>query len=164
MSNSKKWYPHNKGGSFRRWYGNSEYVIDYESNGLNLRSSENASVIPDRIVFRRCITYSRITSGAISFRVQPTGYLFDSAAVSIFPSKQIDYMLGLLNSSVIANATSFLVPTLNAQPGDIAKLPIALPENLKTIVASFVVQCESIAKLDWDSFETSWDFKRHPLL
>lgn len=164
MSNSKKWYPHNKGGSFRRWYGNSEYVIDYESNGLNLRSSENASVIPDRIVFRRCITYSRITSGAISFRVQPTGYLFDSAAVSIFPSKQIDYMLGLLNSSVIANATSFLVPTLNAQPGDIAKLPIALPENLKTIAASFVVQCESIAKLDWDSFETSWDFKRHPLL
>lgn len=164
MSNSKKWYPHNKGGSFRRWYGNSEYVIDYESNGLNLRSSENASVIPDRIVFRRCITYSRITSGAISFRVQPTGYLFDSAAVSIFPSKQIDYMLGLLNSSVIANATSFLAPTLNAQPGDIAKLPIALPENLKTIAASFVVQCESIAKLDWDSFETSWDFKRHPLL
>ena len=164
MSNSKKWYPHNKGGSFRRWYGNSEYVIDYESNGLNLRSSENASVIPDRIVFRRCITYSRITSGAISFRVQPTGYLFDSAAVSIFPSKQIDYMLGLLNSSVIANATSFLVPTLNAQPGDIAKLPIALPENLKTIAASFVIQCESIAKLDWDSFETSWDFKRHPLL
>lgn len=164
MSNSKKWYPHNKGGSFRRWYGNSEYVIDYESNGLNLRSSENASVIPDRIVFRRCITYSRITSGAISFRVQPTGYLFDSAAVSIFPSKQIDYMLGLLNSSVIANATSFLVPTLNAQPGDIAKLPIALPENLKTIAASFVVQCESIAKLDWDSLETSWDFKRHPLL
>ena len=164
MSNSKKWYPHNKGGSFRRWYGNSEYVIDYESNGLNLRSSENASVIPDRIVFRRCITYSRITSGAISFRVQPTGYLFDSAAVSIFPSKQIDYMLGLLNSSVIANATSFLVPTLNAQPGDIAKLPIALPENLKTIAASFVVQCESIAKLDWDSFETSWDFERHPLL
>lgn len=164
MSNSKKWYPHNKGGSFRRWYGNSEYVIDYESNGLNLRSSENASVIPDRIVFRRCITYSRITSGAISFRVQPTGYLFDSAAFSIFPSKQIDYMLGLLNSSVIANATSFLVPTLNAQPGDIAKLPIALPENLKTIAASFVVQCESIAKLDWDSFETSWDFKRHPLL
>ena len=164
MSNSKKWYPHNKGGSFRRWYGNSEYVIDYESNGLNLRSSENASVIPDRIVFRRCITYSRITSGAISFRVQPTGYLFDSAAVSIFPSKQIDYMLGLLNSSVIANATSFLVPTLNAQPGDIAKLPIALPENLKTIAASFVVQCESIAKLDWDSFETSWGFKRHPLL
>ena len=76
-----KWYPHNKGGSFRRWFGNAEYLIEYKSNGESLRHSEGASVIPDEIAFNRALTYSRISSGLISFREQPTGWLFDSAAV-----------------------------------------------------------------------------------
>lgn len=160
-----KWYPHNKGGSFRRWFGNAEYLIEYKSNGESLRHSEGASVIPDEIAFNRALTYSRISSGLISFREQPTGWLFDSAAVVMYPDKAMfNYLLALLNSSVISSATSFLVPTLNAQPGDIAKLPILTDESRLSTVSQLSKSCREIAGLDWDSFETSWDFKRHPLV
>ena len=160
-----KWYPHNKGGSFRRWFGNAEYLIEYKSNGESLRHSEGASVIPDEIAFNRALTYSRISSGLISFREQPTGWLFDSAAVVMYPDKAMfNYLLALLNSNVISSATSFLVPTLNAQPGDIAKLPILTDESRLSTVSQLSKSCREIAGLDWDSFETSWDFKRNPLV
>lgn len=160
-----KWYPHNKGGSFRRWFGNAEYLIEYKSNGESLRHSEGASVIPDEIAFNRALTYSRISSGLISFREQPTGWLFDSAAVVMHPDKAMfNYLLALLNSNVISSATSFLVPTLNAQPGDIAKLPILTDESRLSTVSQLSKSCREIAGLDWDSFETSWDFKRNPLV
>lgn len=160
-----KWYPHNKGGSFRRWFGNAEYLIEYKSNGESLRHSEGASVIPDEIAFNRALTYSRISSGLISFREQPTGWLFDSAAVVMYPDKAMfNYLLALLNSNVISSATSFLVPTLNAQPGDIAKLPILTDESRLSTVSQLSKSCREIAGLDWESFETSWDFKRNPLV
>lgn len=160
-----KWYPHNKGGSFRRWFGNAEYLIEYKSNVESLRHSEGASVIPDEIAFNRALTYSRISSGLISFREQPTGWLFDSAAVVMYPDKAMfNYLLALLNSNVISSATSFLVPTLNAQPGDIAKLPILTDESRLSTVSQLSKSCREIAGLDWDSFETSWDFKRNPLV
>lgn len=160
-----KWYPHNKGGSFRKWYGNRDHVIEYAKNGRSLSAAPGASRIKDSIAFLSCITYSRITSGQIAFRMQPSGSLFDSAAVAMFPPVcDMKYLLGLLNSSVIATATSFLVPTLNAQPGDIAKLPIAIEPAEHGAVDGLVDYCLGISRLDCDSFETSWDFKRHPLL
>ena len=160
-----KWYPHNKGGSFRRWFGNAEYLIEYKSNGESLRNSEGASVIPNEIAFKPALTYSRISSGLISFREQPAGWLFDSAAVVMYPENAtFSYLLALLNSNVISSATSFLVPTLNAQPGDIAKLPVLIDESEFSAVNELSKRCWEIARLDWDSFETSWDFKRHPLL
>ena len=160
-----KWYPHNKGGSFRRWFGNAEYLIEYKSNGESLRNSEGASVIPNEIAFKPALTYSRISSGLISFREQPAGWLFDSAAVVMYPENAtFSYLLALLNSNVISSATSFLVPTLNAQPGDIAKLPILIDDSGSSTVSQLSESCREIARLDWDSFETSWDFKRHPLL
>lgn len=160
-----KWYPHNKGGSFRRWFGNAEYLIEYKSNGESLRNSEGASVIPNEIAFKPALTYSRISSGLISFREQPAGWLFDSAAVVMYPENAtFSYLLALLNSNVISSATLFLVPTLNAQPGDIAKLPVLIDESEFSAVNELSKRCWEIARLDWDSFETSWDFKRHPLV
>lgn len=165
LSLDAKWYPHNKGGSFRKWYGNRDHVIEYAKNGCSLSAAPGASRIKDSIAFLSCITYSRITSGQIAFRMQPSGSLFDSAAVAMFPPVcDMKYLLGLLNSSVIATATSFLVPTLNAQPGDIAKLPIAIEPAEHGAVDGLVDYCLGISRLDCDSFETSWDFKRHPLL
>lgn len=165
LSLDAKWYPHNKGGSFRKWYGNRDHVIEYAKNGRSLSAALGASRIKDSIAFLSCITYSRITSGQIAFRMQPTGSLFDSAAVAMFPPVcDMKYLLGLLNSSVVATATSFLVPTLNAQPGDIAKLPIAIEPAEHGAVDGLVDYCLDISRLDCDSFETSWDFKRHPLL
>ena len=165
LSLDAKWYPHNKGGSFRKWYGNRDHVIEYAKNGRSLSAAPGASRIKDSIAFLSCITYSRITSGQIAFRMQPSGSLFDSAAVAMFPPVcDMKYLLGLLNSSVVATATSFLVPTLNAQPGDIAKLPIAIEPAEHGAVDGLVDYCLGISRLDCDSFETSWDFKRHPLL
>ena len=107
----------------------------------------------------------RVLSGLISFREQPAGWLFDSAAVVMYPENAtFSYLLALLNSNVISSATSFLVPTLNAQPGDIAKLPVLIDESEFSAVNELSKRCWEIARLDWDSFETSWDFKRHPLL
>ena len=165
LSLDAKWYPHNKGGSFRKWYGNRDHVIEYAKNGRSLSAAPGASRIKDSIAFLSCITYSRITSGQIAFRIQPSGSLFDSAAVAMFPPvRDMKYLLGLLNSSVVATATSFLAPTLNAQPGDIAKLPIAIEPAEHGAVDGLVDYCLSISRLDCDSFEASWDFKRNPLV
>lgn len=165
LSLDAKWYPHNKGGSFRKWYGNRDHVIEYAKNGRSLSAAPGASRIKDSIAFLSCITYSRITSGQIAFRMQPSGSLFDSAAVAMFPPVcDMKYLLGLLNSSVVATATSFLVPTLNAQPGDIAKLPIAIEPAEHGAVDGLVDYCLGISRLDCDSFETSCDFKHNPLV
>lgn len=165
LSLDAKWYPHNKGGSFRKWYGNRDHVIEYAKNGRSLSAAPGASRIKDSIAFLSCITYSRITSGQIAFRMQPSGSLFDSAAVAMFPPVcDMKYLLGLLNSSVVATATSFLVPTLNAQPGDIAKLPIAIEPAEHGALDGLVDYCLGISRLDCDSFETSWDFKHNPLV
>ena len=165
VSNDWKWYPHNKGGFFRRWYGNGEFVVQYEHNGEILKRTEGASAVPDSLVFRAALTYSRVSSGLISFRLQSEGYVFDSAAVVMFPNEENrNFLLGLLNSSVVSLATEFLTPTLNAQPGDIAKLPIQNSKEKHKAIDNIVCAAILISKSDWDSFETSWDFKRHPLI
>ena len=159
----RRWYPHNKGGSFRRWYGNIEYVIDYFHNGKNLRAAQGASVIPDEYVFREAVTYSRITSGSISFRLQKIGYIFDSASVDIFTSKdKMTYTIAALNTKITNMYLALIAPTINTQPGDIAKIPIVFSPDVN--VKKWVFNNIQISKDDWDSFETSWDFKKHPLI
>lgn len=164
-SDSAKWYPHNKGGSFRRWFGNTDYVINYENNGAELEFADGASVIPDAIAFKAAVTYSRISSGIISFREQVQGSLFDSAAVNIYiENDRRSNLVALLNSTVISEMASFLMPTLNGQPGDIAKLPIdesSLGNRRINELASLNL---GLSKADWDSRETSWNFERHRLV
>ena len=127
LQSDKKWYPHNKGGSYRKWYGNREYVINYFHDGDELGQTDGASTIPEKYVFQKAVTYSRITSGVISFRLQPPSCVFDSASVDIFSSQvPCTYLLGLLNAKMIENYLSIIAPTLNTQPGDIGKLPILL--------------------------------------
>ena len=161
----KKWYPHNKGGAFARWFGNAEYVINYQANGADLSASPGASKIPDTLSFHRAITYSRISSGIISFRMQPEGMLFDSAAVALHPSSELfEYLLALLNTSLVTKYAEALVPTLNAQPGDIAKIPVVIHDESIECVTQIVNENINAAAKDWNSFEGSWDFKRHPLV
>ena len=159
-----KWYPHNKGGSYRRWYGNHEYVINYQFGGQKLANTDGAATTPVKYAFKEAITYSRISVRIPSFRIQPSTHIFDSASVSIFSNVgNRGFLLGLLNSKLVREFLALIAPTLNTQPGDIAKLPIVLPDKdcgIDRIVDDNI----SISKTDWDSFETSWDFKRHPLL
>ena len=164
-SNPKKWYPHNKGGAYRKWYGNIEYIINYGNGGYDLAHAPGAATIPELYAFREAITYSRITSGDISFRIQTQNTIFDSACVDIFPrGLSIHYLLGLLNAKLVKSYILVIAPTLNTQPGDIAKLPIIIAKEKVPDVEINVDENINLSKSDWDSFETSWDFAEHPLV
>lgn len=161
----QKWYPHNKGGVYRKWYGNHEYVINYQNGGYELSITAGAATIPEEYVFRSAITYSRITAGQTSFRLQPNNFIFDSACVSSF-GKNVNqlYLLGLLNTKIIEVYLNLIAPTLNTQPGDIAKIPILIDNYNMNKVENLVHENIKISKTDWDSYETSWDFKKNPLV
>ena len=164
-SNPKKWYPHNKGGAYRKWYGNIEYIINYGNGGYDLAHAPGAATIPELYAFREAITYSRITSGDISFRIQTQNTIFDSACVDIFPrGLSIHYLLGLLNAKLVKSYISVIAPTLNTQPGDIAKLPIIIAKEKVPDIEINVDENINLSKSDWDSFETSWDFAEHPIV
>ncbi len=165
LNSRKKWYPHNKGGKYRRWYGNLIYVIDYMHNGRRLAQSSGGALIPEKLLFQKAITYSRLGSGVISFRWQIEGETFDSAAVSAFPNdKYIKYTLGVLNTKIVTTLIDVIAPTLNTQPGDIARVPIVIWEEQISKVDNTVEKCSFISKCDWDSLETSWNFKKHPMI
>ena len=164
-NSNKKYYPHNKGGAYRKWYGNEEYVIDYKNGGELLSVTEGAAIIPEQYVFKKAITYSRVTSASFSARIQREYSIFDSAAVDIFANEErILYLLGLLNSVLIEKYVGVLAPTLNTQPGDIAKIPVIFNCECSAEISSLVQQNISLSKSDWDAFETSWDFTKHPLV
>lgn len=165
FASGKKWFPHNKGGAYRKWYGNLDYVINYQNNGYLLSITSGAAVIPDRLVFKKAITYSRLCGGSVSFRQQPQGCTFDSASVNAYVDEnQEGYVLAALNTKIIELIVKIISPTINTQPGDIAKVPIVFDVERKHQID--VLSCENVllAKTDWDRFENSWNFKKHPLI
>lgn len=160
-----KWFPYNKGGAFRRWYGNREYVIDWEQNGLKVRNYPGAVIRNPQYYFMPCITWSDITSASFSGRYCEGGFLFDVKGSSGFPERKIlFYILGFLNSKISQNCIKLLNPTISTQVGDMARIPVYFSEKEKSSVDNHVQLCVEISKFDWDSFETSWDFKKHPLV
>ena len=160
-----KWFPYNKGGAFRRWYGNREYVIDWEQNGLKVRNYPGAVIRNPQYYFMPCITWSDITSASFSGRYCEGGFLFDVKGSSGFPERKIlFYILGFLNSKISQNCIKLLNPTISTQVGDMARIPVYFSEKEKASVDNHVQLCVEISKFDWDSYETSWDFKKHPLI
>ena len=165
-----KWYPHNKGGEFRRWYGNNEYVINWYHDGFEIRNfrDEKGKLLSrpqnTNYNFKNSLTWSKITSGTFSARYCAGGFLFDDAAAICYSNDKarLKYVLGFLNSSIAQYMLDILNPTLNKQISDMSNLVI-LNDEEKTI-NSCVEQNIIISQSDWDSFETSWDFKIHPLL
>ena len=163
-----KWCPYNKGGDFRKWYGNRWFVLNWEKNGKEIRnfaddSGRIRSTVPnENYYFRECLTWSKISSGAIALRYLPKGTIFDVAGASGFGNRSsILSCIGFLNSNVAYHMLSFLSPTLNFEGGHIRSLPFRTNGG---IVERLVGDCSLLSMSDWDSFETSWDFKRHPLL
>lgn len=169
--NSKaKWFPYNKGGDIRKWYGNNEYIVNWENDGYEIKNFKDISgklrSRPQNLqyYFKKSITWSLI-SNDITFRFKDYGQIFDVAGMSFFPTNEnFLYLLGLCNSKVINNTMKIIAPTLNYQIGDVAKVPIKFNETKKSKIESIVKNNIYISKQDWDSFETSWDFKKHPLL
>lgn len=160
-----KWFPYNKGGDFRKWYGNNECVINWENNGCSVREYPGSVIRNPDCYFKPSITWSKISSGSIAFRFKPAGQVFDVAGTSVFSdADSLKYLQGACNSSVIMRVASMLSPTLNFEVGQIATYPIIQNEAQEPLVNNMVDSCRELSKSDWDSFETSWDFKRHPLL
>ena len=161
---SKKWIPYDKGGNFRKWYGNNEYVVNWENDGHELKNSK-ANLRSKHLYFKESITWNALSSADTCFRYSMYKGSFDSAGSSMFPMKNdMFYYLGIMNSSLIRDYLKIINPTLNYGAGSIALSPIIIRNDKKENVNALVEENVTLSKQDWDSFETSWDFERHPLV
>ena len=168
LDSGKKWVPYNKGGLFRKWYGNHDYVLNWENDGFEIRNFADdkgkiRSTVPNTdYYFKECITWSKISSGRIAFRYRPCGSIFDVAGACVF-SDDLFYLQAFLNSKVALSILRQLSPTVNIEGGQIADLPVKQSSRREEII-SIVRQNITLSQQDWDAFETSWDFRVHPLL
>ena len=166
----KKWFPYNKGGEFRKWYGNNDFVVNWENNGFLIRNFKNdQGKIRSRpqntdYYFRECFSWSLVSSGVAAFRYKPFGHIFDIAGMSCFTNNSLEYLLGLCNSKIVLKILEIIAPTINYQCGDIASIPVLDGGTNKSIVERLTKSNIVTSKADWDFFETSWDFSVHPLV
>ena len=156
-----KWYPHHKGGDFRKWYGNRDWVINWGEDGREIKSMPNSGFQGKQMYFNTFAGWSKISSKGNPLRLYSESFLFDSGAPAI-SNDELFMTMGLLNSKVGAKYLSMLSPTLNLQVGDVKKIPLIVKE--KEVTADNVEDCVALSKSDWDSFETSWDFAEHPIV
>ena len=166
----EKWFPYNKGGDYRRWYGNDYFVVNWKNDGESLKKDNKITghhyqEYKNDLKFSPCITWSRITSGNPSFRIKRYGFLNDMAGFSVFSnSLDLNMLLGFCNSIVSKYYLSFLAPTINIMIGNVLSLPYDRLIQNDCDAEPQVKKCISLSKEDWDSFETSWDFTVHPLV
>ena len=162
---SKKWLPHNKGGNYRKWYGNLELVVWFYNDGADIKKS---GVLNGYDAYcKEGITWTALTSSENSFRFTPIGHTFDSNKGPLIPkidTNDIYYLLGFFNTPIAQKVMRILNPTISLQNGDMDNLPICIDEKHQDTIDDVVKMNVSLSKQDWDSYETSWDFKRHPLL
>ena len=165
-----KWYPLQKGGTFRKWYGNEEYVINWENDGYLLK---NDNYIGTRVrshnyngdqQFKKGITWNDVTSGSFNCRYVPEGFTFDGTGplCEVTNDHYLFKVLGMLSSKVAIYLVNLINPTIHFTSGNLELLPF-IP-NIPDIIDNIVNECISNSKDDWDSFETSWDFKKHPMI
>ena len=161
-----KWIPCNKGGGFRRWYGNNNYLANWANDGLEMKSFNGSVIRNPQFYFKEGITWSSLGGQALSMRYSPQGFLFESKGSVCFlkDPNNLKYLLGLTNTKVIDCMLLILSPTLDYHEGPMSRVPMILNKNEKENVDNLVENNIQICKTDWDSFETSWDFAKHPLL
>ena len=171
-----KWVPHNKGGAFRRWYGNRDYLVNWENNGEEIKIAVvNNPTDPDttswsrRIFnwnkfFKQGISWSDVATGKLTCRFIPKGTIFNATGPTFFVNHKDDenYFLGYFNSKVFQEFLNLVCPGLHYNTGPISKLPVIkkCQESISNIVKDNIIVCRQ----DWDAFEASWDFQHHPLL
>lgn len=171
ISSGYKWYPYNKGGSNRKWYGNNDLVVNWYNDGVEIRNLKDKKTGRIRshnynleYSFRESGTWTAICSGSIMVRYSAPGALFDSKGASVFANslESLLYIIGLLNTKVSNVYLKVLSPAFEFKVGHVANVPIIMDKQDDVI--RIVNVCISLSKNDWDSFETSWDFQHHPLL
>lgn len=163
-----KWFPYNKGGDFRKWYGNNDYLVNWENDGADIKRyliGKNPNIPRgESLYFKECFSWSLISSAEPAFRYKAPGNIFDIAGMSCFSDDRLYYLMALCNSKVALSALRILAPTINFQAGDIAYIPVLEERDMEGQVAEITEKNVRLSRDDWDSYETSWDFKRNPLV
>ena len=167
-----KWFPCNKGGGFRKWFGNEDYILNYQNDGYEIfelanNDKRNCQNYPSEFKFKKCVSWSLISTTVPSFRIKEN-QLSDISGMSFWCNSDgdLNYLLGFCNTKIAYKFLNLINPTLNFPPGAIASLPIIFTTShqIKQKIDAIVENNIFISKNDWDCFETSWNFKIHPLL
>ena len=174
LASRAKWFPHNKGGSYRKWAGNQDYIVDWEENGKRiketaikkypyLKGNPNFVVHDDGFYFHENVSWSEIAMGNLAFRYYPSGFTFNVKGMSAFPTGDMSlFELLAFANSVVANYLSNIVnPSISFGANSFANLPLIRCESQTERIAEDNTR---ISQNDWDSYETSWNFKRNPLV
>lgn len=177
FNNNFKWYPYNKGGNFRRWYGNIEKVVNFENGGNsiceyidntpNVKVKSNGRVINKKYYFKEGITWTLLSSSYFGVRILESGSVFDINGMSMFfDENKLDrfYFLGLLSSKITTNLLSILNPTLAFQVGDLNKLPVIINKNRISNITELVHDNINLSRNEWNSKEITWDFLQNELI
>lgn len=170
----KKWFPYNKGGEYRKWYGNNNYVINWQYDGkelrewadyLNTHGTSMGRLVSQEFYFKKGLTWSGVGATRFGVRCYPQGMLFDVGANGLFIEEELYYyMAGFLNTKLANDMIKVLNPTINTGSGTVGKLPIIISESHISVVEKLVKECIDIAKIEWDLYETSWNFNGNPLV
>ena len=159
----RRWYPYNKGGGYRKWYGFNEYLVDWYNDAAAIRSIKTAVIANYQYFMKPGLTWSTVSSNNFSIRQFGSGYIFDNGGCCIFDlGDKSDYLLGLLNSEVFRYIFGQLNPTLNFQSGEVAKFPVIYKGSGE--INALVKENVHLSTDEYDSYETSWDFERNPLV
>ena len=158
--------PYNKGGEFRRWYGNHEYVINWNNNGQSVINFKGSGNINTTLYFRPCITWSLVTTYKPSFRgiFDNDHVMGDAGPIAAAKENDILYLLGLLNTKFVAEVAALIAPTINFSNGVAGDIPVLFDNLNRPKIEALAQENVKISQADWDSYETSWDFQRHPLI
>lgn len=162
---NKKWLPQVKGGSFRKWYGNFDYVVNWKDDGREIKNEKGSVIRNEKFYFKEGLTWSHTTSGTFAIRYLPNGFLFNVEAPTLFleNNRKIE-ILGYLNSKIINFIFNLINPTLHYLAGDIIKLPVYFENKKSNDIEKITQENIQIAKQEWDSRETSWDFEKLSLI
>ena len=165
-NSDKKWFPYNKGGDFRKWYGNNDYLINWYRDGKDIKDYGHLVPRSMKYQFHESITWNKITSGTSAFRYKTVGTMFDVGGLSMFceSHEMLIYLMALCNSRYTKELLKMISPTLNCESGHVASIPVIYDEVNMSIVNKIARNNILLSRVDWDSFETSLDFTTHPLV
>ncbi|KRP75783.1 BREX-1 system adenine-specific DNA-methyltransferase PglX [Pseudomonas lactis] len=172
-ASGKKWFPYTKGGEFKKWYGNNQFVVNWENDGYLLQNKRHHT--DDRVaatnfnldfIFKPGATYSSISSSSFSIRYTPPGFLYDQKGAPVFSESKENllFSVALLNSKVASRYLKILCPTLDFNSGSVVSIPVLNQDRVWGELREKVNHLIDLSKLDWDSFEFSWDFKLNPIV
>ena len=172
-----KWIPYNKGGDYRKWYGNNTYVVNWYANGSEIKENTKKvypelgdnlgwKISNEKYYFKKGITWTGVTMADFSCRLYPCGFIFDSGANGLFidDERMELYIAAYLNCKVANDVLRMINPTVNTGAGTVNSVPVIVNDDIIDEIDNLATENKLISKKDWDSFETSWDFKKHPLI